>query len=93
METLRRRWDPWLAQDRLPGREDGTALLHVAVRCWSPCQGEAEGSLLTPRGQGARKSQSHEAESLMLGAELNGSAWPVPGEEGYRKSLLFLFPQ
>lgn len=63
--------------------------------CWSHFQGEAEGILLTPRGQGARESQSHEAEGLMLGAEPNGSAWPVPGEEvGHRKeSLSFPFPQ
>lgn len=29
----------------------------------------------------------------MLGTELNGSAWLVPGEEDHRKTLLFLFPQ
>lgn len=68
----------------------------MPVQSRSHCQGGAEGSLLTPHGQGARESQSHEAEALMLGAELNGSkdAWPVPrGGGGRRKSLSFFFPQ
>lgn len=67
----------------------------MPVQSRSHCQGGAEGSLLTPHGQGARESQSHEAEALMLGAELNGSknAWPVPqGGGGPQKKPFILFP-
>lgn len=58
-------WDSPMAKGRLPGREEYTGLLPVAVQCWSYCQREAEGSLLAPHGQGARESQSHEDEALM----------------------------
>lgn len=71
----------WLCRTKATVREESDTAREVA-----------EGSLVTPRGQGARKSQSREAEALMLGTELNGSAWPVPGED-HRKTLLFLFSQ